>query len=73
MFSQRIVRTSALRNSLAAARRTPIVQRRGYLPEHYSDKRILENKFPEPPSLTEAEDPGMVRHTCASSRGLFSS
>lgn len=61
MLPQRIVRTSALRNALAGARRAPIVQRRGYLPTQYSDKKVLDEKYPDPPSLTEAEDPGMVR------------
>ena len=61
MLPQRIVRTSALRNALAGTRRAPIVQRRGYLPTQYSDKKILNEKYPDPPSLTEAEDPGMVR------------
>ncbi len=62
MLPQRIVRTSALRNSLAAARRAPIVQRRGFLPPHYSDKKTLDEKYPEPPQMTEAEDPGMVSY-----------
>lgn len=60
MLPQRIVRSSALRSSLVAARRAPVVQRRAYLPTHYADKRTLDEKYPEPHTLTEAEDPGMV-------------
>ncbi|EJP68124.1 hypothetical protein ACQRIT_004527 [Beauveria bassiana] len=59
MLPQRIVRSSALRNSLAAARRAPIIQRRAYLPTHYADKKILDEKYPDPHTMTEAEDPGM--------------
>lgn len=60
MLPQRTLRTSALRSSLAAARRAPIVQRRCFLPSHYSDKKTLDEKYPEPPQMTEAEDHGMV-------------
>lgn len=61
MLPQRIVRTSTLRNSLVAAGRAPIVQRRGFLPPQYSDKKILDEKYPGPPQLSAAEDPEMVR------------
>ena len=60
MLPQRIVRTSALRNSLMAARRAPIVQRRGFLPTQYSDKKTLDEKYPDPPQMSAAEDPDMV-------------
>lgn len=59
MLSRRIVRASPTA-ALAAARRLPFVQQRTFLPdwnkdinEHYPDS--------EYPSLTDAEDPGMVR------------
>lgn len=60
MLPQRIVRASALRNSISAARRLPTIQRRCFLPHAYTDKKTIDEKYPEPPSMTEAEDPGMV-------------
>ena len=60
MLSQRLFRASALRTSATAAQRLPIVQRRGFLPSQYSDKKVLEEKYPDPPSLSAAEDPEMV-------------
>jgi len=60
MLPQRIARASALRSGMAAARRLPTIQRRTFLPEQYTDKKVIDAKYPEPPSLTEAEDPGMV-------------
>jgi NADH dehydrogenase (ubiquinone) 1 beta subcomplex subunit 8 len=61
MLSQRIARASALRTSLMAGRRLPIVQQRGFLPNTHADPKVLDAKYPEPHSLTEAEDPEMVR------------
>lgn len=58
MLPQRIVRASALRSGISA--RLPTIQRRCFLPHAYSDKKIIDEKYPAPPSLTEAEDPGMV-------------
>lgn len=56
----RIVRVSALRSNLVAAR-LPMIQRRGFLPPKYAvEKDDLEKRYPDPPSLTEAEDPEMV-------------
>lgn len=60
MLPQRIARASALRSGMAAARRLPTIQRRTFLPEQYTDKKVIDAKYPEPPSMTEAEDPGMV-------------
>lgn len=60
MLPQRIARASALRSSLMAARRLPTTQRRTFLPYQFTDKKIIEEKYPEPPSMTEAEDPEMV-------------
>ena len=60
MLPQRIVRASALRTSLAAARRVPTTQRRGFLPDAYTSKKTMDDKFPDPATLSEAEDPGMV-------------
>lgn len=60
MLPQRIVRASALRSTMTAARRLPTIQRRTFLPDQYTDKKVIDQKYPEPPSLSEAEDPGMV-------------
>lgn len=60
MLPQRIVRASALRNGVLAARRLPTIQRRCFLPHSYTDKKTIDEKYPEPAQLSEAEDPGMV-------------
>lgn len=60
MLPQRIARASALRSGMAAARRLPTIQRRTFLPDQYTDKKVIDQKYPEAPSMTEAEDPGMV-------------
>lgn len=60
MLPQRLARASALRTGMAATRRLPITQRRGFLPPQYTEKKILEEKFPEGPKLSPAEDPEMV-------------
>jgi NADH dehydrogenase (ubiquinone) 1 beta subcomplex subunit 8 len=59
MLPQRIARASALRTSLMAGRRLPIVQQRGFLPATHSDPKVLDSKYPEPHSMTAAEDPEM--------------
>ncbi|RSL93020.1 hypothetical protein BHE90_001541 [Fusarium euwallaceae] len=59
MLPQRIVRASALRSGMTAARRLPTIQRRTFLPASYTDKKIIDAKYPDGPSLSEAEDPGM--------------
>lgn len=64
MLPQRIARASALRSGMAAARRLPTIQRRTFLPDQYTDKKVIDQKYPEGPSLTEAEDPGMVSDRC---------
>ncbi|KAI0889667.1 uncharacterized protein GGS22DRAFT_2448 [Annulohypoxylon maeteangense] len=58
MLPQRIARASALRSASLAARRLPIVQQRTFVPRSYSDPAVIEEKFPDNPKLTEAEDPG---------------
>ncbi|UNI17069.1 hypothetical protein JDV02_003448 [Purpureocillium takamizusanense] len=59
MLPQRIARASALRNGLAAARRLPVAQRRAFTPASYTDKKTLDEKYPDRQVLSEAEDPGM--------------
>ncbi|KAJ2969069.1 hypothetical protein NUW58_g10076 [Xylaria curta] len=43
---------------MVASRRLPIIQQRTFLPDSFSDKKIIEQKFPDQPVLSEAEDPG---------------
>jgi NADH dehydrogenase (ubiquinone) 1 beta subcomplex subunit 8 len=45
---------------MVASRRLPIVQQRTFFPESFTDKRVIEDKFPDQPTLTEAEDPGQT-------------
>ncbi|CAK7226494.1 hypothetical protein SCUCBS95973_006218 [Sporothrix curviconia] len=62
MLSHRIVRATAMRRvALAASRRiTPVVQQqRTFIPDSINSERIINEKFPAPPRLTEAEDPLM--------------
>lgn len=61
MLPVRLARASALRSSLAASRRLPVIQRRTFLPEQYTDQKVLDSKFPERQELSEEEDPEMVR------------
>ncbi|KIH94038.1 NADH dehydrogenase (ubiquinone) 1 beta subcomplex 8 [Sporothrix brasiliensis 5110] len=62
MLPRRIVPATPLRRAaLAAARRTllPAVQQRTFIPESINGRRVIDEKYPEPPRLTEAEDPLM--------------
>jgi NADH dehydrogenase (ubiquinone) 1 beta subcomplex subunit 8 len=45
---------------MAASRRLPIVQQRTFLPESLTDRKIVEEKYPDHPTLSEAEDPGQT-------------
>ncbi|KAH6657507.1 NADH:ubiquinone oxidoreductase subunit [Truncatella angustata] len=56
MLSRRIAQAPALR-SLISRRALPVVQTRTFIPNAVNDNAILEEKYPEPPKLTEAEDP----------------
>lgn len=60
MLSQRVIRASALRSGMAAARRLPIVQRRTFLPSEYTDRKTLDAKYPDPTRLSATQDPDMV-------------
>lgn len=61
MLSRRIVRATAF--GLRAARALPVTQRRTFIPEEMSSKKVTEQYYPSSdyPSLTAAEDPDMVR------------
>ncbi len=57
MLSGRIARASAFRS---ATRRLPVFQTRSFIPSSISGPALAEEKFPDPPRLTEAEDPNQV-------------
>ncbi|KAK2024580.1 NADH:ubiquinone oxidoreductase 20.1kD subunit [Colletotrichum zoysiae] len=59
MLSQRFARVSTIRGAAQAARRTPIVQQRTFFPPQINDRKVLEEKYPDYPTLSDAEDPGM--------------
>lgn len=60
MLSQRIARVATIRGAAQAVRRTPIVQRRTFFPPSFNDRKVLEEKYPDYPELSDAEDPNMV-------------
>jgi NADH dehydrogenase (ubiquinone) 1 beta subcomplex subunit 8 len=60
MLPLRIVRTTAARAGVFGARSLPAIQRRGFIPSQYSDKKILDEKYPDPQTLSAAQDPEMV-------------
>lgn len=70
MLSRRVARASTLRSatSAIAACRLPIIQQRTFLPR-YNDK--VDEKYPDSdyPSLTDAEDPNMVRGSLSAGGG----
>lgn len=57
MLSRRIARASALRS---ATRRLTVTQARTFIPHSMQGQNILEEKYPDPPVLTDAEDPNQV-------------
>ncbi|KAI0437137.1 hypothetical protein F4803DRAFT_539960 [Xylaria telfairii] len=61
MLYPRVARASARRAaSMAAPRRLPVVQQRTFLPESsLPSRKTLDEKFPDQPTLTDAEDPNM--------------
>jgi hypothetical protein len=60
MLSLRVARSAQLRSAALAARRLPIVQQRTFLPESINGPAVVDQKYPDYPKLTDAEDPGMV-------------
>ncbi|KAH9902342.1 hypothetical protein F4778DRAFT_737278 [Xylariomycetidae sp. FL2044] len=57
MITHRIVRASALRSTSLVSRRLPIVQQRTFFPDSYNNHSAIEEKFPDNPTLSEAQDP----------------
>lgn len=72
MLPQRIVRSSILRPNIGAPRCLPTVQRRAFLPASLSDRKVFDAKYPERQTMTETEDPGMVRSSPRRSSSSFS-
>lgn len=64
MLSRRIARVSTIRSARSAlaapSRRLPSIQQRTFFPDGINDKKTIEEKYPDYPQLTEAQDPGMV-------------
>lgn len=49
------------RVALTASRRlTPVAQQRTFIPDSINSERVINEKYPAPPLLTEAEDPMQV-------------
>ncbi|KAH6675277.1 NADH:ubiquinone oxidoreductase 20.1kD subunit [Plectosphaerella plurivora] len=63
MLSRRIARVSTIRSArsalVAPARRLPTIQQRTFFPDGINDKKTIDEKYPDYPQLTEAQDPGM--------------
>ncbi|KAI0136160.1 NADH:ubiquinone oxidoreductase 20.1kD subunit [Xylariales sp. AK1849] len=57
MLPRRIAQAPALR-SLATRHTFPMIQRRTFLPIALNDQNTVEEKYPDPPQFTDAEDPG---------------
>lgn len=65
MLSRRIARVSTIRSASAAlaapAQRLPALQqRRTFFPDGINDRKTIEEKYPDYPQLSPAEDPDMV-------------
>jgi hypothetical protein len=61
MIAGRLSRAATLRHAALPPRWIPVVQKRGFTPPSFTSKKIIDEKYPDYPKLTEAEDPGMVR------------
>lgn len=48
-----------------------MIQRRCFLPNSITDKSIIEEKYPDPPQLTDAEDPNMVSDAVHNTHGCL--
>lgn len=62
MLSRRIVRAAPTRTTTTtlAVRRVPLIQQRTFLPDSVTGQSRMEERYPDPATLTDAEDPGMV-------------
>lgn len=60
MLSRRIA-SAPTRCALSfGAKPLPLVQRRTFFPPQMNSPKVIDEKYPEYPKLTDAEDPGMV-------------
>ncbi|KAI1176178.1 hypothetical protein F4777DRAFT_280484 [Nemania sp. FL0916] len=62
MLYPRIARASVLRATSAtatASRRLPMVQQRTFLPDSITPGKTIDERYPDYPALTDAEDPDM--------------
>lgn len=60
MLSRRIVRAAPIRTTTLSARRVPLIQQRTFLPDSVTGQSRMDERYPDPATLTDAEDPGMV-------------
>lgn len=60
MLSRRIA-SAATRSAVSTgAKPLPLVQRRTFFPPQMNSPKVIDEKYPDHPKLTEAEDPGQV-------------
>ena len=60
MLSRRIASASTRSAVSLGARPLPLVQRRTFFPRQMNSPKVINEKYPDYPKLTDAEDPGMV-------------
>ena len=60
MLSRRIASASARTAASIGAKPVSLVQRRTFFPPQMNSPKVINEKYPEYPKLTDAEDPGMV-------------
>lgn len=60
MLSRRIASASSRSAVSFGAKPLPLVQRRTFFPPQMNSPKIIDEKYPEYPKLTDAEDPGQV-------------
>lgn len=68
MLSRRIASASIRSAASFGAKPLPLVQRRTFFPPQMNSPKIVDEKYPDYPKLTDAEDPDMVS---AGSMGLY--
>lgn len=60
MLSRRIASASARTAASVGAKPVSLVQRRTFFPPQMNSPKVIDEKYPDHPKLTDAEDPGMV-------------
>lgn len=60
MLSRRIASASTQVAANIGAKPLPLIQRRTFFPPKMNSPKVIEEKYPEHPKFTDAEDPEMV-------------